>query len=77
MMGVISPQARAAGLKVRRRNAKLRKQGLLPPTKQRRKAESIPLDHPLFDSPPPKGGKPKEKRIDVVRELLLLVLKLL
>lgn len=56
-----SPQAHAASLKVRKRNARLRKQGKLPPIKRKgadiAATEALPLDHPMFDKAPPAPAK--------------------
>ena len=73
-------KARLAGVAARKRNAVLRKKGLLPPTKQHRKAETIPLDHPIFAAAPQAKQKKKQaptnatvivRLLDIVRELLL------
>ena len=79
-MGTFSPQARKASMEARLRNAALRKEGLLPPTKHHR-AETVPLDSPIFDKPAPKpkvkaqpGGKSDR---DFAIRLIKLALTLL
>jgi len=76
-----SEKARQAGLEARLRNARLRKQGLLPPKKSPKK-ESFPLDHPIFTpdivsthKKVPKQDKPDNR--DIILRLLDLVEKLL
>lgn len=79
-MAAFSEKARLAGVAARKRNAKLRREGKLPPTKSKYAGStSIPLDSPIFDVPEKrpykKGGKLKVSGDN--RELVLRLLTLI
>ena len=77
-MGAFSPEALKKGQLARKRNAKLRAQGKLPPVaraKQKREGTSIPLDSPIFDLPDKRPYK--KTKVTNNRDLLVRVLTLL
>ena len=76
-MGTFSPAALKKGQLARKRNAKLRREGKLPPTKSKYAGStSIPLDSPIFDVPEKKTYK-KGSKLKVSGDNRELVLRLL